>query len=62
MMYIPHCPRCHDCKVILAPVENLPPRRETEEAEAVYWRAESPVACSQCDWRGLLQEVIYSAV
>jgi hypothetical protein len=48
-MLTPRCPKCGDCKIILAPQTN--PDHQTGY--------NLPVACTQCMWAGTLGDVPY---
>lgn len=54
-MLIPRCPKCGDCKILLAPISG-----KTEQTHyQVKIDAAMPVACSQCDWKGDWKDVPY---
>ena len=66
-MKIPRCPKCADCKIILAPLpkcfDNL--GQLLEDFDNLGQLLEDggsgslPVACAECGWRGNLRDVPY---
>ena len=53
-MKIPRCPVCGDCKILLAPIHSVLGMENVKQDIAKL-----PIACSQCDWRGVWSEVPY---
>lgn len=54
-MLIPRCPKCGDCKILLAPITG----KTGQTRYDIKTTGDIPIACQICDWEGDWNAIAY---